>query len=402
MTLSTADQMRQWRGPAILSFGFRPMFLLASLWAVLAMVAWMAMLSGALSLPTRLDAVSWHAHEFLFGYLAAVIAGFLLTAVPNWTGRLPVVGWKIAGLAVLWLLGRLAILASIYLPVWAVTIADIAFLIVLCGVILREIVAGRNWRNLPVLALVGLLILANLLFHIEAADGGFAAQSVGLRFGLSVALVLMTLIGGRIIPSFTRNWLVGQGHSARPAPPMQRFDKATILVSVLALVAWTGAPTHMFTGGALVLMAVLNGMRLLRWQGIQTRREPLVWVLHVAYGFIPLGALMTGVAILSPHVITQVAALHVWTVGAIGLLTMAVMTRATLGHTGRPLHAGLATTVIYLALIFAVFARVAADWMPPLRMVLVDSAGFFWIAGFAGFVLIYGRLLLRPKKGVQD
>jgi uncharacterized protein involved in response to NO len=398
MTPSTAEQMRQWRGPAIFSFGFRPMFLLAGLWAAGAMVLWVAMLADVLSLPSWFDPVTWHTHEFLFGYLSAVIAGFLLTAVPNWTGRLPVVGWHLAGLAVLWVLGRLAIALSAHLSVWVVAGVDLAFLVVLGAVILREIVAGKNWRNLPVLALVGVLVLANAVFHLEAARAGYAAQGIGLRLGLAVVLVLVTLIGGKIIPSFTRNWLVKRGATALPTPPMQRFDKAVIAATIAALACWVFAPTDPFTGAALLAMGALHVARLIRWRGTATLTEPLVWVLHAAYAFIPLGAFCIALSILAPQILPQAAAVHVWTAGAIGLMTVGVMTRASRGHAGHPLEADGRTAMIYLALIGSVLLRVAADLMPHLRGALLDGAGLLWTVCFAGFVVFYGPMLLRAKK----
>lgn len=401
MTQTTSDRIRRWDGPAILSFGFRPMFLLAGLWAAGAMVIWIAMLSGLVSLPTRFDPVTWHSHEFLFGYLGAVIAGFLLTAVPNWTGRLPVVGWHLAGLTSLWIVGRLAIMFSTYLPVWAVTGADLMFSATLWLVILREIIAGKNWRNLPVLALVGVLILANLIFHLEAANGEYAAKGFGLRLGLSVILVLVALIGGKIIPSFTRNWLVKQGATGLPTPPMQLFDKVTLLATVATLLGWTIAPESAVSGAALIAIAVLHGIRLSRWRGVSTTDEPLVWVLHAAYAFVPLGALLNAVAILAPQMLPQGTAIHVWTAGAIGLMTLAVMSRATLGHSGHALHADRGTTLVYLALVGSVTLRVAADFVPMWRTAVLDGSGLLWIVCFAGFTAIYGPMLLRKRKGAS-
>jgi uncharacterized protein involved in response to NO len=395
---STSDQMREWRGPAILSFGFRPMFLLAALWAMGAMAVWTAMLAGALTLPSQFDSVTWHAHEFLFGYLSAVIAGFLLTAVPNWTGRLPVVGWPLAGLAMLWMAGRVAVAWSAHLPLWLVVVADVAFLGVLGLVVLREIIVGKNWKNLPVLGIVDVIILANLLFYLDFARGENAAQGVGLRLGLAAALVLVAMIGGKIIPSFTRNWLVKRKAAHLPTPPMQSFDKATLLVTIAALLIWVFAPYHALTGVALGAIALLHIVRLGRWQGLAAWPEPLVWVLHAAYAFIPLGAAAMAIAILAPHTLSQAAALHVWTAGALGLMTVAVMTRASLGHSGRTLLAGWGTTAIYLALMVSVAARVAADLLPDLRDTLLNAAALGWIACFAGFVLVYGPMLLRAKR----
>jgi uncharacterized protein involved in response to NO len=192
---------------------------------------WVLTLVGVFTPITRMDAVSWHAHAFLFGYLGAIIAGFLLTAVPNWTGRLPVVGWQLGGLVALWLAGRLAILISLYLPTGVAAGIDLAFPIVLGAVLLREILVGKNWSNLVVLALLALFTFANLLFHFDVVNGEVAAKGLGLRLGLAAAIGMIAFIGGRIVPSFTRNWLVKRGGTTPPAPPMQRFDKLTLLIT---------------------------------------------------------------------------------------------------------------------------------------------------------------------------
>ena len=290
MARTSAEQMRAWQGPALLSFGFRPFFLFGAIWAFLAMILWLGALTGAIDLPTRFDHVSWHAHEFLFGYLGAVLAGFLLTAVPNWTGRLPMVGWRLAALFALWLVGRIAVLFSADLPVAAVPAFDLAFPLVLGGMILREIVAGKNWRNLMVLALLAVFTIANGLFHLDALRGDYAAQGVGLRLGLATAVMMIAVIGGRIIPSFTRNWLARTNNPARPKPPMQHFDKLVLLFSIAILAFWVADPFAHRTGIALIVLGLLHSARLIRWQGHRTASEPLVWILHVSYAFIPLGA----------------------------------------------------------------------------------------------------------------
>lgn len=223
--MTTTDQMRQWMGPALFSYGFRPFFLFGALWAAFAMVLWIALLSGLADLPTRLDPVSWHAHEFLFGYLGAVIAGFLLTAVPNWTGRLPVVGWPLAALFAVWVLGRIMIAMSAILPPGLPEAVDLLFPLALGGLILREIISGKNWKNLIVLAMLAVFTFANLLFHIDAAQGGVAASGIGMRLGIAAVLMMISVIGGRIVPSFTRNWMVKQGQTDLPTPRCNGLTK---------------------------------------------------------------------------------------------------------------------------------------------------------------------------------
>ena len=341
----------------------------------------------------RFRPVSWHAHEFLFGYLGAVVARFLLTAVSNWTGRLPIVGWRLGMLAGLWLVGRVAVAVSAGLPDVLVAVADLAFQVVFAALIAREIVAGKNWRNLIVLAMLGVFIIGNAIFHWEAAQGDYAAQGYGLRLGLGAGIMMIAVIGGRVVPSFTRNWLVKRGSKALPVAPMQSFDKAALVA--LALVLWVALPLGALTGVALALAGVLYILRLARWAGHRTFAEPLVTVLHAGYAFVPLGALALAAEILAPRSFGMAGAQHFWMAGAIGLMTLAVMTRATLGHTGQDLRAGAGTVTIYLALILSVFARIAGGVWPEFSGPLNTVAGLSWTLAFGGFAVVYGALLLR-------
>ena len=392
---TTAARMRAWTGPALLTYGFRPFFLGASLWAAGAMVLWILMLSGAVELPTRFDPVTWHAHEFLFGYLGAVVAGFLLTAVPNWTGRLPVVGWPLACLCLLWLIGRGAVAVSMHLPAWLVALADLSLSLALIGFLTREIVSGRNWRNLIVLGMLIAFTLANAIFHWQAAAGGFAGGELGLRLGLAAGIMMIAVIGGRIVPSFTRNWLVKRGEKSLPVPPMQRFDRVVLLVLLAALLLWVVVPQQAAGGLALIAAGLVHAIRLVRWRGARTLAEPLLWVLHAGYGFLPLGAVILGIATIWPDLLGQAPAQHVWMAGAIGLMTLAVMTRATLGHIGRVLMAGKGTLAIYICLMAAVLARLLAGFLPAVSGALYMISGLCWIAAFGGFAILYGPLLLR-------
>ena len=390
MAQSSMGQMRAWRGPVLFSYGFRPFFLFAGVWAVLSMLLWIAMLAGALDLPTRFDPTSWHAHAFLFGYLSAVLAGFLLTAVPNWTGRLPLVGWPLIGLSALWVAGRIAVLISALLPQGLAAVIDLSFLLILGGVVLREILAGKNWRNLMVLGLLAAFTLANALFHLEAARHAYAAQGMGLRLGLATAIMMIAVIGGRIIPSFTRNWLVqSYGKSGLPVPPMQRFDKLVLLITLACLLIWVASPDSGIAGVGLLAIGVLHLLRLTRWRGDRTFAEPLVLVLHLSYAFIPLGAFMMGLATIGDGT-RIIAAQHLWMAGGIGGMTLAVMTRATLGHTGRSLRANRMTMLIYGTLFGSVLARFLSGSG-------AELSGLLWIASYCGFVCCYGPYLLRSK-----
>lgn len=394
---SSTEESRVSRGPAILSYGFRPFFLLAAFWAALSMALWILMLAGRVNLPTAFDPITWHAHEFLFGYLGAVVAGFLLTAVPNWTGRKPIAGWSLGVLVILWIAGRVAVTISLNAH-WVVVLGfDLAMPLALMIIIAREIVASHNWRNLMVLAMFGVFVLGNVLFHWETARGGFAAQGYGLRIGLAAALMMVALIGGRIVPAFTRNWLVQHRPGRFPVPPMQRLDKTALLLLLAALLLWAAFPFSLVSALALALAGVLHLVRLARWAGDRTAAEPLLWVLHLGYLFLPVGALGMAFEILSPGVLGIAAAQHLWMAGTIGLMTLAVMTRATLGHTGRNLTAGAGTSALYGAILIAVVARLSAGIWTQQAGGLNTLSGIAWICAFAGYAAFYGPLLLRAK-----
>ena len=224
---TTAEQMRAHRGPAILTGGFRPFFLFGAIWAALAVLLWMPQYEGHFLLPTAMSALDWHVHELLYGYLAAAVAGFLLTAIPNWTGRLPVVGRRLGVLVGLWAAGRVAMLVSGLLGGSVAAAIDAAFLVALTAVTAREVWTGKNWRNLRVVGLVALLAIGNVVFHVETLVSGTAAY--GSRIGIAGAVVLIALIGGRIVPSFTLNWLRPRGPGAMPVP-FARFDGVVMVM----------------------------------------------------------------------------------------------------------------------------------------------------------------------------
>ncbi len=385
------QRRRDYAGPALFAYGFRPFFLAAGLWAAFGILLWLPQFFGLVRLPTVFGALDWHIHEMLYGFVAATVAGFLLTAIPNWTGRLPVSGWPLAGLAALWLAGRVAILVSADIGGVLAAAIDVSFLVTLATVAAREIIAGKNWRNLRVLIVLGLLAAGNIVFHVEVLARG--AADYGIRIALAAAIILIMLIGGRIVPSFTNNWLARNNPGRKPVP-FGRFDVAALAASVIALAAWIAMPYDPAAGALLLIAGGLQGVRLARWAGDRTLADRLVLVLHVAYAFIPLGFLLTGAAILWPQVPAS-AGIHAWTTGAIGLMTLAVMTRATLGHTGNALRATPVTQAIYALVFLAAILRIVAAFTDSLS--LLDYAGGAWIAGFATFAIVYGRLLVTRK-----
>lgn len=395
---TTMSLQRAWRGPALLTYGFRPFFLFGALHAALMVALWVPWHLGVIALPSAFPPVVWHAHELLFGFVPAIVAGFLLTAVPNWTGRLPVVGWPLAGLFGLWLLGRLAVAFSLHLPQLATALLSLLFPLALGAVIAREIVAGRNWRNLKVLAGVGALALAQALFHHEVSAHGRAV--LGDHLAVAASLVLIMIVGGRIVPSFTINWLKANNPGPLPAP-FGRFDQVAMAAGVAALAGWVASPLLPLAQAPAALLLLAAGLlhlaRQIRWRPWRTLAEPLVTVLHIGYLFVPAGFLLAGLAPWSGDGMVSTGATHAWTTGAIGVMTLAVMTRATRGHTGHPLTAPPGTVAIYALALAAALARILAALRPEFAMPLLSLAGLGWVGAFGLFALIYGPMLVRPR-----
>ncbi|MFO1048477.1 MAG: NnrS family protein [Geminicoccaceae bacterium] len=375
--------------------GFRPFFLAAGIWAPMALAIWIAALAGGVMPPTGLPIVAWHPHELLFGYAGAVVAGFLLTAVPNWTGRLPVGGWRLLLLCLVWLAARLAGLTGGALSPWPAVLLDPGFWLLLVAAMAREIMAGRNWRNLPVIALAGVLGLACLLSQLEAL--GYASGPLGRRLGLAALWLLIGLIGGRVVPSFTRNWLAKRGAAALPAH-FGRLDWLALVVLPAALAVWVALPDAAPAGALLALAGMVTLLRLARWRGLATTAEPLVTVLHLGYAWLGAGLLLLGLGILLPHSVGRLATLHALSAGAIGTMTLAIMTRATLGHTGRALAADRTTVAVYALVQAGALLRVVAPALPSPYEATLGLAALLWGGAFVLFVARYGPLLVEARR----
>jgi uncharacterized protein involved in response to NO len=385
-------RLRAYRGPAILSYGFRPFFLFGAAYAGLAILVWLPLFQGQIDLASTFTARDWHVHEMLYGFVPAIVTGFLLTAIPNWTGRLPLQGLPLLTLFGAWVAGRLAVTLSSSIGWAAAAAIDCAFLLLVAAAAAREIAAGRNWRNLKVVAVVGVLAAGNLIFHFEAHFRGSADYAV--RLGIGAVILLISLVGGRVVPSFTHNWLARQAPGRMPSP-FGRFDVMVVAVSAAALALWIAAPLDSITGVVLIGAGLIQLVRLLRWAGERTIRDRLVLVLHVGYAFIPLGFVLMGCAALG--MVPFSAGIHAWTAGAVGTMTLAVMTRASLGHTGRELTASAGTQAIYAAVIVGALARICSSVHPQWFEPLLSVAATAWAAAFLGFAVLYAIPLCSPR-----
>lgn len=378
----------------LLSGAFRPFFLLAAFWMAGSILVWVPLYMGHVALPTAFAPRDWHIHAMLFGGVPPIIAGFTLTAVSSWTGRPTIAGRPLAILALIWLAGRIAVSVSALIGPVAAAVIDLAFPLALAATLGREVVLAGNWRNLRVVGLVLLLALADAGFHAEAMERGLA--DISIRAALSAVLMLILLMGGRITPAFTRNWLKMRGASRLPAP-FDRFDAGAMAVSGLAFVSWTVAPAWIGTAMLLGLAGLMTAGRLTRWCGLATRSEPLLLVLHLAIATIAAGFVIEALAILWPEVVDPTAALHLWTAGSVGLTVLGVMTRVSRGHTGRPLTAGRLELAIFALVAVGALLRMAAPYTGGAYIHVLACAGLLWAAAFLAFAIGYARILVGPR-----
>ena len=374
----------------LLAYGFRPFFLLGALFAALAVPLWLAAYMGDAALPTALPASLWHGHEMLFGYGTAVLAGFLLTATPGWSGRPPITGAGLAALVVIWLAGRLASSAGGAIPAVAAAV-DLAFLPALALAVAPALRAATR-RNLVFLPMLGVLVLANLAVQLDALDVLPGAGSSALRAALDLFVLLIALIGGRIVPAFTASALSARGAAARPRPLSARDRLAIRLLVVLVLADVAGRAR--LAGGIALAAAVLNGWRLYGWGGSRTLRQPILWVLHLGYAWLAIGLAWKGLIDLT-GLAPSADALHGLAIGAIGTMTLAVMSRAALGHTGRPLHTPWPIVASYLLISAAALVRLATVPAPEqLALPLLVLSAASWSLAYLAFAVRFGPILL--------
>lgn len=377
------------------AYGFRPFFLLSGMYAIVAMAAWLLFYSRGDSPLFPLPPQLWHGHEMIFGFIAATIAGFMLTAVPSWTGSRGFAGRPLIVLTLLWFAGRMAFFAADVLPAALLVVAELAFLPALMATIAPSLLRTFN-RNSPLLAVLALFWAADAVFLYGVTSGDVLLAGTALRGALDVVLVLITVIGGRIVPSFTANALRMRGLAAgvRSHPVLERLVIAAMLVFVVADVL---RPQHGLTAVIAAAAALLQLARLARWQGYRTLSDPIVWILHAAYLWLPVGLALKA-AFVSGGFAWAAHWQHALSAGTAATMILAVMTRAALGHTGRPLRTGPAVTAAYVLLLGAVAVRVFGPALLPAGyLATVTTAGTLWLLAFLLYVVVYAPILLRPR-----
>lgn len=382
----------------LFTVGFRPFFLLAGLYAAWALLAWVLIHGWNVPIPHVWDdGMVWHAHEMVYGFTAAVIGGFLLTAVPNWTKARPIRAWPLMLLAGLWLAGRVLMYGEDGLHWVFVAAMDMLFLPVVGLSLLPSVVRGRSVRNYVFFLILGLLTLLNGLIHADMnGHAGWLDAHQAVRASVLLVALMIVIFGGRVVPMFTRNALKVNGMDvAIGTNPL--LEKAALgSVGVLAGLALIGQAESAMAGWVALSAGVLHLLRMTGWHGHRTLGMPIVWVLHAGYGWIAMGLAAYGLALLEfPEF--QFIAFHILTIGGIGTMTLAMMSRVSLGHTGHRLSAAKAVVMAYVVLQIAVLVRVAGGLGLMDYMISTALSGTMWSLAFGLFSLVYLPILLRPR-----
>jgi uncharacterized protein involved in response to NO len=385
-------------GPAFLEYGFRPFFLGAGIQAVLAMGGWIMwiFLLRAKAMPDSLTVAVpvhvWHAHEMIFGYGLAVVAGFFLTAVPSWTGKKPVRGTMLGMLFALWLAARLASWFSASLPPVAVALPELAFIAMLSALVGHALLSGWSRRNFLFLPVLVAMFAATVLYHLKFP---YPAHILGL----DTLLVLFTVIGGRVIPAFTTNTMRRDGVEPLPRASGKR-DIAAILSVVGLAIADLALPGSKTAGAVAIVAGLLVACRMIGWRTPKVLNSPILWILHLGYAWLAFGLTFKGVAIITGAV-PEITAVHALTIGAIGSMTMGVMSRAALGHTGRELKVTTAIASAYLLVSLAAIIRISSAALPArLHDEAVLASGTVWITAFLIFAVTYWPVLTRSRVSI--
>jgi uncharacterized protein involved in response to NO len=383
------------RSLPLLGYGFRPFFLAAGLAAISLIPWWAGSLALGVPLPTAWPASLWHAHEMLFGFIGAALAGFMLTAVPSWTGQRGFAGWPLALLAGIWLLGRLFVATASHWPVAVYTAVDLAFLPALAAFLAAPLVRSRN-RNTRLLLVLAALCAVNATFYWALAHANPALARTALLVGVNLVLLLVTLIGGRIVPAFTSAALSQQGRDAT-LHTWWVLDAAAVTAMVGVLLVDIFLPQSRVAGGMALVAAVTQGVRLSQWQSLRTLRLPIVWILHLAYAWLPIGLALKALELLTGWG-TSLSWMHALTIGAAATMILAVMTRASLGHTGRPLIVRPTVVLAYVLLTAATLVRVLGPRISLLSYShVITLAALLWTGAFTLFLFVYGPILVRPR-----
>ncbi len=386
-----------WFKASVWKMGFRPFFLLGSLHAVMLVLYWVGGLQGYWTFPGTLNMVTVHMHEMVFGFAAAIIAGFLLTASSNWTRTRGLHGESLGVLVVFWILGRAGVLLALlgFHPMWLWL--DILFLPGVIIAIAPSLWRARKWNNISVLFWLSSMLLGHILFLLETSWLYTGWGRRGLFLGLNSVVFFILLIGGRILPFFTKNYFKD--------PEIKKWPEVDLLAlactTAFVFSAFVLGELHTVTGIAASLAGLSNLLRMRHWHSWRTRKTPILWVLHLSYLWMVVAFFLHASA--TQGWVSWSAALHAYTVGGIGGFVLGMISRVSLGHSGRPLQVSKLMVVAYILMLSAGFLRVLARLLPPAwyhHAIALSGAG--WALAFMIFLWIYTPILISPRADGKD
>ena len=395
MSTNVFDEHPAKAPPVLFAYGFRPFFLLAGVSAAVLVPVWACVVTGAFGLGGTVPPSGWHAHEMLFGFAVAAIAGFLLTAIPSWTGSAAVKGRPLMGLVALYLAGRVA-----SLPVVAdsgvATLVDLAFLPAVGALVAGPLIKAGKARNTAFLVLLALLTTANALFRLEWMGVTQGTAALGITLAIGIVLQMVAVVAGRIVPSFTQNAL-RQKDPTLVIKPLPHLERAALVLTALLIPADLLLPGSLLTGLLALAAAVAHGVRLARWKGLRTLSQPVLWILHAGYAWIVVALALKGLEFAAGLPLGG-AWLHALTAGGFTTMILAVMTRAALGHTGRAIDVARTTVAAYVLVQMAAVARTLLPMLPDGAWTpMVHSAGALWTLGFLLYLWVYAPILTGPR-----
>jgi uncharacterized protein involved in response to NO len=380
---------------ALFDYGFRPFFLLCGAYALIMIPWWMYRFTHASVAFGGLPAIYWHAHEMIYGFVMAAIAGFLLTAVPSWTGQRGHAGLPLMLAVAIWTAGRVAMSAAGAVPFWIVATAELALVPCLLALLAPPILRTHN-RNVPILAVLVVLWLIDAAFVMSIARGDVVLAAGSIRLAIDFVLVLVTIIGGRIVPTFTASALRRRGEAVTTVTH-KPLEYAVIGLMIAIAITDVFAPQLWLSGVLAGLAALAHALRLAGWRSFRTRGEPILWIMHVAYAWIPLGLALKAFALLGDFAWASKWQ-HALGTGVLATMILAVMTRVALGHTGRPLVVSRAIGIAYLLLTFAALLRVFGVALFPSHYLLtLTVAGIAWVLSFGIFLVVYTPIFWWPR-----
>jgi uncharacterized protein involved in response to NO len=387
---SSAEVLQGW---PVLRLGFRPFYLAAALFACLAVPFWIAFLRGGVSLGSELPPLLWHAHEMLYGFAAAVIIGFLFTAVKAWTGLPTPRGLWLGCWVLLWVAARLA---AVLAPYWVYALLDLVLLPVVAGLLLRLLIASGNRRNIPLIVLLLLMAVANLFFHLSVMGVISVSAFAALHAELALVLMVIVVMAGRVIPAFTRSALPGLVIDLS-----SRFERAVIAVTGVTLFVWVVSLPGLVISITALASAVLHAVRWWKWHPQRTRGRPILWILHASYAWMPVGFVLLAMA--QPGWLPVSLAIHAFGVGVVGGIIIGMITRTARGHTGRHLQVSRLEVMSYALVLGAAVVRVLMPLLlPGLYDRILEMAALMWSAGFALYLWVYVPWLTNTRLDGKD